>query len=94
MLFETPRLTDEELEVAGRVDELRRSLRHQVNSQPRRWTGSLRRVAFARALLGSNTIEGYNVTLADAMALVEDEEPLDAAEETRQAVVGYRDAMT
>lgn len=94
MLFETPRLTDEELEVAGRVDELRRSLRHQVNSQPRRWTGSLRRVAFARALLGSNTIEGYNVTLADAMALVGDEEPLDAAEETRQAVVGYRDAMT
>jgi Fic family protein len=94
MLFETPRLTDEELEVARRVDELRRSLRHQVNSQPRRWTGSLRRVAFARALLGSNTIEGYNVTLADAMALVEDEEPLDAAEETRQAVVGYRDAMT
>jgi Fic family protein len=94
MLFETPHLTDEELEVAGRVDELRRSLRHQVNSQPRRWTGSLRRVAFARALLGSNTIEGYNVTLADAMALVGDEEPLDAAEETRQAVVGYRDAMT
>ena len=94
MLFETPRLTGEELEVAERVDELRRSLRHQVNSQPRRWTGSLRRVAFARALLGSNTIEGYNVTLADAMALVGDEEPLDAAQETRQAVVGYRDAMT
>jgi Fic family protein len=94
MLFETPHLTDEELEVAGRVDELRRSLRHQVNSQPRRWTGSLRRVALARALLGSNTIEGYNVTLADAMALVGNQEPLDAAEETRQAVVGYRDAMT
>jgi Fic family protein len=94
MLFATPRLTDDELEVASRVDDLRRALRHQVNSQPRRWTGSLRRVAFARALLGSNTIEGYNVTLADAMALVEDEEPLDAVEETRQAVVGYRDAMT
>ncbi len=49
---------------------------------------------FARALQGSNTIEGYSVDLADAMALAEGEEPLDAAEETRQAIAGYRDAMT
>jgi Uncharacterized conserved protein len=49
---------------------------------------------FARAIQGSNTIEGYNVTLADAMAVAEGEEPLDAAEETARAVSGYRDAMT
>lgn len=94
MLFAAPPLTAEELEVAERVDELRRTLRFQVVTQPRRWTGSLRRVMFARAIQGSNTIEGYNVTLADAMALTEGEEPLDAAEETRLAVSGYHDAMT
>lgn len=49
---------------------------------------------FARAIQGSNTIEGYNVTLADAMAIAEGEEPLDAAEETARAVAGYRNAMT
>lgn len=49
---------------------------------------------FARAIQGSNTIEGYTVDLADAMALAEGEEPVDAAEETRQAIAGYRDAMT
>lgn len=94
VLFETPRLTDHEAEVIERIEDLRRSLRHQVSGHPGRWTGSLRRAMFARALLGSNTIEGYNVDLADAMALAEGEEPLDAAEETRQAIAGYRDAMT
>lgn len=93
-LFETPRLTADELAVVDRIDDLRRDLRHQVSGHPRRWTGSLRRAMFARALRGSNTIEGYDVDLADAMALAEGEDPLDAAEETRLAITGYRDAMT
>lgn len=93
-LFETPKLTEHESDVIERIEDLRRDLRHQVSGHPRRWTGSLRRAMFARALQGSNTIEGYSVDLADAMALAEGEEPLDAAEETRQAIAGYRDAMT
>lgn len=94
MLFKTPDLTAEDLEVVAKIDDLRTSLRYAVAQSPRRWTGSLRRVMFARVIQGSNTIEGYNVTLADAMAMAEGEEPLDAAEETRQAIAGYRDAMT
>lgn len=94
MLFKTPALTGEDLEVVAKIDDLRTNLRYAVAQSPRRWTGSLRRVMFARAIQGSNTIEGYNVTLADAMAMAEGEEPLDAAEETRQAIAGYRDAMT
>ncbi|HXP31659.1 MAG TPA: Fic family protein [Stellaceae bacterium] len=54
----------------------------------------MRRDAFARAIRGSNTIEGYNVTIDDAVAVAEDEEPLDADEETRAAIIGYRDALT
>jgi Fic family protein len=93
-LFETPRVTDQEAEVIERIVDLRRELRHQVSGHPRRWTGSLRRATFARALQGSNTIEGYTVDLADAMALAEGDEPLEAPEETRQAIAGYREAMT
>lgn len=93
-LFRTPELTTEELVVMERVEELRQALRYQVNQAPRRWTGSLRRVMFARAIQGSNTIEGYNVTLDDAMAVAEGEAPVEAAEETRLAIAGYSEAMT
>jgi len=56
--------------------------------------GLLRRATFARAIRGSNSIEGYNVTKEDAIAAVEGEEPLAAEKETWLAIVGYRNAMT
>lgn len=93
MLFKTPKLDRKELEVLAEIEELRETLRHRVR-EPRRWTGRLRRVSFARAIRGSNSIEGYTVDLDDALAAAEGEEPLEAAEETRAAVKGYRDAMT
>lgn len=93
MLFEVPEIDEAEAAVLDRIDELRQTLRYQVAGR-RRWVGTLRRVSFARALQGSNSIEGYNVTLEDAVAAAENEEPLDAAGETWAAVGGYRDAMT
>ena len=51
-------------------------------------------MAFARAVQGSNSIEGYNASLDDVVAAVEDEPTLGAEEETQQALAGYRDAMT
>ncbi|HKH64422.1 MAG TPA: Fic family protein [Solirubrobacterales bacterium] len=51
-------------------------------------------MAFARAVQGSNSIEGYNASLDDVVAAVEDEPTLAAEEETQQALAGYRDAMT
>ncbi len=78
--------------IAG-IDALRERLRHRV-SQSRRWTGLLARVTFARNIRGSNSIEGYNVTVDDAIAAIEGEEPLDADQETWAAVTGYRKAMT
>lgn len=49
-----------------------------------------------RNIRGSNSIEGYEVSLDDALsiALMEDEESLDAEQETKAAVIGYRNAMT
>ncbi len=76
------------------IDELRDQLRHNVDPEPRRWFGTLRRMAFARAVQASNSIEGYDASLDDVVAAVDDEPTLTADEETRLALAGYRDAMT
>lgn len=92
MIFRTPVPDDAELEAIEKIDETRSALKHALQT-PKRWTGLLRRNLIARAIQGSNSIEGYNVSLEDAVAAVEGEE-LDAAEETRAAVEGYRTALT
>lgn len=93
MLFTAPALDDREIQILGEVADLRQRLRHQLY-EPRRWIGSLRRLSLARAIQGSNSIEGYDAKLDDAAAVAVGEEPLDATEETRLALEGYRRAMT
>lgn len=93
MLFHTPPLGAEELAVIAQIDQVRENLRYQLTAQ-RQWVGLLRRVMLARAIRGSNSIEGYNVSLDDAVAAVAGQEPVDAATEAWMAVSGYRDAMT
>jgi Fic family protein len=93
MIFQTPDLREDELEVLALLSEQRKELRDRV-AEPKRWLGTLRRMAFARAVQGSNSIEGYDASLADAVAAVEEEPTLEAEQETEQALAGYRDAMT
>ena len=93
MLFKTPELQDPELQVLDQLHKLRDDMRIYLH-EPRRWHGPLRRQAFARAIQGSNTIEGYSAELDDAAAIALGEDPLDADEETRLALRGYREAMT
>lgn len=93
MIFQAPELDQEEQRVVASIDELRRRLSHAIG-EPRRWFGMLRRNAFAKAIRGSNTIEGINVTDDDAIAAVDREAPQDATPETWRAIVGYREAMT
>jgi Fic family protein len=92
-VFATPRLDPLDREVLRLIDGLRDDLRHRV-AEPRRWGGSLRRTALARAVQASNSIEGYNASLDDVVAAVDGEPTLQASEETRLALGGYRDAMT
>jgi Fic family protein len=92
-VFEPPKLNELDREVLRLIDELRGDMSSRVGT-PRRWYGSLRRMTLARAVQGSNSIEGYHASLDDVAAAVEGEPTLDANEETRLALAGYRDAMT
>lgn len=93
MLFVAPELDEREREVLAQIEDLKNKLRFQLN-EPRRWSGSLRRLSFARNIRGSNSIEGFDAALDDAAAVAVGEEPLDASTETRLALEGYRNAMT
>ena len=93
MMFNAPELDGAELRVLATIQDMRSRLRHQLH-EPRRWVGSLRRVSLARAIQGSNSIEGYDAGLDDAVDIAAGEEPLEGSEETRLALRGYREAMT
>lgn len=93
-IYRTPKPDRADLLVIEEIGRLRRDLSHYVAYRPRRWAGHLRRMSFARAVRGSNWIEGYRASLDDVLDVIEDEEPVDAVERTRLALTGYRDAMT
>jgi Fic family protein len=93
VIYEIPELGSEEEIALAKIDDLRKELRYHV-AEPRRWVGSVRRMLAARAIQGSNSIEGYNVSVEDAVAAIEGDDPSDAGTEDWQAVSGYRRAMT
>ncbi|MGZ4824563.1 MAG: Fic family protein [Terriglobales bacterium] len=93
MLFQSPELLPATVEVIEKINAMRQSLKHSI-STPGRWFGVLRRATLARNIRHSNSIEGINVTRDDAMAAVENDEPMTAERPTWQATVGYRNAMT
>jgi Fic family protein len=93
MLFKTQELERKEIEVIALIDELKSKLSYALR-QPTRWLGILRRSTFAKALRGSNSIEGYIVSPDDALAAAQKEEPLDEKTEAWLAVNCYREAMT
>ncbi|MFF5077403.1 Fic family protein [Actinoplanes sp. NPDC000266] len=93
MLFRPPSLDESDHRVIQEINEFRHQLRIHLH-EPRRWKGQLRRNLKARAVRGSNSIEGYDVSLDDALAIMADEEPLDADRRTSLEIVGYRNALT
>jgi Fic family protein len=83
-----------DIAVLQTIAQQRETLRYSVVQFPNRWIGLLRRNTFARAVQGSNTIEGINANLNEIDAIVDDERPETVEEEVRQALLGYRDALT
>ena len=93
MIYTTPPLSDLDDTVLGMIDELRAELRFYLH-EPRRWSGSLHRAAFAAAAQGSLSIEGYRASVESTAAVIDGEEPPEVDAATRQAIGGYRDALT
>src|SRR5580704_12905227 len=91
-LYTAPPLTSEDEAVLSEIHRMRKQLRHVLRT-PRRWEGGLRRSALARAIQGSNSIEGYQVAEDDAAAAVDGEEPISADEKTFLEIQGYRQAL-
>jgi Fic family protein len=92
VLYETPALDLEDARVLDEIARMRAELAEHLRV-PRRWGGRLRRTALARAIQGSNSIEGYHVELDDADAALDDEEPLSADQRTFAEIRGYRQAL-
>ncbi len=92
-IFQPPRLDSHDHQVIEEVDAIRAGLTQFLRS-PRRWQGGLRRSAQAKAIQGSNSIEGYSVSEADAAAAVDEETALGADERTWAEVLGYRRLLT
>jgi Fic family protein len=92
VIYSAPTLTTEDEAVLSEIHRMRKQLRHVLRT-PRRWEGVLRRSALARAIQGSNSIEGYQVDEDDAAAALDGEEPISADEETFLEIHGYRQAL-
>jgi Fic family protein len=93
VIYATPQLGFGELAALEKIEDLRSDMRYYV-AEPRRWFGSVGRVLRARAIQGSNSIEGYTVSVEDAIAAVEGEDPSEAEDENWRATLGYRAALT
>lgn len=93
MLFAAVDLDQAELEVAGHIDQLWNDLRYKLSPHVR-WYGPLRRFLAAKHAQASNSIEGHNVSLEDAMALLGGDDGFSANPEDAAAVRNYGDAMT
>jgi Fic family protein len=91
-IYTAPPLKRDDDVVLGEIHQMRKNLRSVLRT-PTRWQGGLRRSALARAIQGSNSIEGYQVAEDDAAAAVDGEEPLSTDEKTFLEIQGYRQAL-
>lgn len=94
MIFTLKNIPKEYVQVIENIMNYRAELRYFTSDSMNRWWGPLARMAAARAMVGSNSIEGINVTLDDAVAVVDGEAPATSQDEDRAAIQGYWNAMT
>jgi Fic family protein len=94
MLYPTPELTVVDYEVLDRVDEMRESLRHQIQANPAKWVLGLRKFLTADAVAASNSIEGFRVSTIDVQDLIEGEKDVDVSDVNREETLAYQRMMT
>lgn len=94
MLFRIPVLPPQYGQVMAEIDVLRNNLRFALSDNLNRWSGFLARMSYARVIHASNSMEGVDVTLDDAVAAIDGEQPSsDPTKEDWLALSGHRDAM-
>lgn len=93
MLLTRPILGEREKEVITSIHETHEQLRFMLRDAPP-WHGYLHRIAFARNVQASTSIEGHNVSLDDVVAAIDGSTSLEASDADWNAVSNYRDATT
>ncbi|MCG5217470.1 Fic family protein [Streptosporangium soli] len=93
MLYGTPALEPTDQSVLGEIEEMRRDLKYRL-AEPHRWDGLLRRQLTARAIQGSNSIEGYRASVEDIESIMSGEEPLEVSSGVAKEIAGYQQALT
>ncbi|TMR11810.1 Fic family protein [Nonomuraea turkmeniaca] len=92
MLYGTPALEAADKTVLGEIEDMRRDLKYRL-AEPHRWDGQLRRQLQARAIQGSNSIEGYQASVEDIQSIMAGDEPLDASAAIAKEIAGYQQAL-
>ncbi|MFC4530566.1 Fic family protein [Sphaerisporangium dianthi] len=93
MIYGTPELEAPDKSVLGEIEEMRRDLKYRL-AEPHRWDGQLRRQLQARAIQGSNSIEGYRASVEDIESIMLGEEPLETSRAVTSEIAGYQQALT
>lgn len=93
MIYRQPDLDERDIEVLGEIHSLRSELSSFLRV-PARWQGSLRRTSRARAIRGSNSIEGIDATPDDVLAVVDEQDPMNANDRVTAEITAYRRVFT
>lgn len=93
MLYATPALDAVDEKVLAEIEEMRRDLKYRL-AEAHRWDGLLRRQLQARAIQGSNSIEGYHASIEDIESIMSGEDPLETSAAVAREIAGYRQALT
>ncbi|WP_043639236.1 Fic family protein [Nonomuraea candida] len=93
MLYGTPALEPADKTVLAEIEDMRQDLKYRL-AETHRWDGQLRRQLQARAIQGSNSIEGYRAGVEDIQSIMEGEEPLHTSAAVAKEIAGYQQAMT
>ncbi|MGJ6961944.1 Fic family protein [Streptosporangium sp. G11] len=93
MLYGTPPLEAVDEAALGEIEEMRRDLKYRL-AETHRWDGQLRRQLQARAIQGSNSIEGYRASVEDIESIMAGEDPLDTSAAIAREISGYQQALT
>ncbi|WP_343952868.1 Fic family protein [Nonomuraea longicatena] len=93
MLYVTPALESQDQRVLHEIEDMRRDLKYRL-AENHRWDGQLRRQLQARAIQGSNSIEGYHASVEDIESIMSGEEPLETSSRVAREIAGYQQALT